>query len=74
MSGTAKHPRPVVVDLIPWDFTSPAHRERMVTQRKACGWRVEDVPGWVEKGEKGAKVLYWLVSSQPPGPRPWGAR
>jgi hypothetical protein len=69
MTHTTKTSRPVVIDLIPWDFTSPAHRERMLAQRKACGWGVEDVPGWVEKGEKGAKVLYWLVSSQLQGPR-----
>lgn len=48
--------------LVPWDPESKDHYDRMVEQRKACGWRVAEVPAWKEKQPKGIKMLYWVVS------------
>ncbi|TVY44296.1 hypothetical protein LSUB1_G001334 [Lachnellula subtilissima] len=47
--------------LIPWDPTSPGHVERMVQQRIACGWSVEDVEGWRGRQEIGTLNLQWIV-------------
>ena len=52
------------VALIPWDPDSPAHQERLRLQRKACGWKYEQV--WIDRWSKlqkeGKIALQWLVS------------
>lgn len=51
------------IDLVPWDYDSPAHVERMYIQRLACGWRSEEVhTKWVELSRAKKKTLYWVVS------------
>lgn len=51
------------VDLIPWDYDSDKHVERMYQQRLACGWRSDEVrEKWVGLGRAGRKTLYWVVS------------
>lgn len=54
-----KKPR---IDLIPWDFNSEEHQQRMYLQRLACGWRSDEIQKWVELGRAGQKTLYWIVS------------
>ncbi|KAH6683880.1 hypothetical protein B0J14DRAFT_571629 [Halenospora varia] len=56
----AKSPNPPVL-LIPWDFTSPEHVQRLVQQRIACGWDHEAVEGWKAKQESGELNLQWIV-------------
>ncbi|KAF3767624.1 hypothetical protein M406DRAFT_233774, partial [Cryphonectria parasitica EP155] len=57
--------RPSRVELIPWDYESPEHIERMYLQRLDCGWRSEEVrEKWTKLGRDGQKTLYW-VESQP---------
>lgn len=51
------------IDLIPWDFNSEEHQQRMYLQRLACGWRSDEIQRWVELGKSGQKTLYWIVSS-----------
>lgn len=54
------------VDLIPWDYDSDEHIERMYQQRLACGWRSDEVrEKWVGLGRAGRKTLYWVVSRPP---------
>ncbi|KAL1864201.1 hypothetical protein Daus18300_007798 [Diaporthe australafricana] len=52
------------IDLIPWDFTSEEHQQRMYLQRLACGWRSEEIQKWVELGRAGNKTLYWIVLAE----------
>lgn len=49
--------------LIPWDPDSPAHVDRMVQQRLACGWHAGDVEAWAALQREGKKGLHWIVSS-----------
>lgn len=49
------------IDLVPWDFISEEHQQRMYLQRVACGWRSDEVQRWVELGKAGQKTLYWVV-------------
>lgn len=49
------------VHLIPWDFNSEEHQQRMYLQRVACGWRSDEIQRWVELGKSGQKTLYWIV-------------
>ncbi|KAH7403706.1 hypothetical protein BKA64DRAFT_722394 [Cadophora sp. MPI-SDFR-AT-0126] len=49
------------VQLIPWDFTSSEHVERLVQQRIACGWDFEAVESWKLKQERGEFNLQWIV-------------
>lgn len=49
------------IDLIPWDFDSEQHQQRMYLQRLACGWRSDEIQKWVELGRAGKKTLYWIV-------------
>ncbi|KAK7748607.1 hypothetical protein SLS53_000627 [Cytospora paraplurivora] len=49
------------VELVPWDFDSQEHQERMYLQRLACGWRSEEVQKWAELGRAATKTLYWIV-------------
>lgn len=51
------------IDLIPWDFNSEEHQQRMYLQRLACGWRSDEIQKWAELGRAGKKTLYWIVSS-----------
>ncbi|KAL2066882.1 hypothetical protein VTL71DRAFT_1306 [Oculimacula yallundae] len=51
------------VQLIPWDFASSEHVERLVQQRIACGWDSEAVEGWRSKQESGNFNLQWIVLS-----------
>ncbi|KAG4443416.1 hypothetical protein IFR05_001095 [Cadophora sp. M221] len=51
------------VQLIPWDFTSLEHVERLVQQRIACGWDSEAVESWIPKQEIGNFNLQWIVGS-----------
>ncbi|ROW14594.1 hypothetical protein VPNG_03282 [Cytospora leucostoma] len=53
------------VELVPWDFDSQEHQERMYLQRLACGWRSEEVQKWVELGRAATKTLYWIVCISP---------
>lgn len=53
------------VELVPWDFDSQEHQERMYLQRLACGWRSEEVQGWAELGRATTKTLYWIVCTSP---------
>ncbi|POS81129.1 hypothetical protein DHEL01_v200496 [Diaporthe helianthi] len=52
------------VDLIPWDFDSEEHQQRMYLQRVACGWRSDEVQRWVELGKAGQKTLYWILLAE----------
>ncbi|EOO03140.1 hypothetical protein UCRPA7_1377 [Phaeoacremonium minimum UCRPA7] len=51
------------VTLIPWDYESEQHAERMVAQRIACGWRSDEVELWRDLGRKGIKEYYWIEAS-----------
>lgn len=53
------------VQLIPWDFTSPEHAERLLQQRIVCGWDYAAVESWKPKQEAGNFNLQWIVSSHP---------
>ncbi|KAJ4418977.1 hypothetical protein N0V82_005202 [Gnomoniopsis sp. IMI 355080] len=56
---TARNAR---IDLVPWDYDSSEHVERMYLQRLACGWRSEEVrEKWTGLGRQGHKTLYWVV-------------
>ncbi|KAI0171765.1 hypothetical protein GGR52DRAFT_547524 [Hypoxylon sp. FL1284] len=61
MTMASKHASKI--ELIPWDHTSPEHVQRMYDQRVACGWRVNEVPSWVESAKKGGKIFYWALLS-----------
>jgi hypothetical protein len=50
------------VYLIPWDQNNQGHYDRMYTQRIACGWRQDDVPGWKKLQTEGGMMMYWIVS------------
>ncbi|CZS91151.1 uncharacterized protein RCO7_01467 [Rhynchosporium graminicola] len=52
------------VQLVPWDFTSSEHVERLLEQRIACGWDSEAVEGWRIKQKSGAFNLQWIVISE----------
>ncbi|KAI3402098.1 hypothetical protein diail_27 [Diaporthe ilicicola] len=52
------------IDLVPWDFTSEEHQQRMYLQRLACGWRSDEIQRWVELGRAGDKTLYWIVLAE----------
>lgn len=52
----------IPVVLIPWDFASPDHVDRMFNQRKACGRGSEEVESWRRQQDVGALCLYWIVS------------
>ena len=54
------------IDLVPWDYTSAEHIERMVIQREACGYKAEDVGAWAEEGKMGTRMLYWIVTAPLP--------
>ncbi|KAH7304887.1 hypothetical protein BKA65DRAFT_610885 [Rhexocercosporidium sp. MPI-PUGE-AT-0058] len=51
------------VQLIPWDFTSREHVDRLIQQRIACGWDSESVESWRSKQESGNFNLQWIVLS-----------
>ncbi|KAI0598328.1 hypothetical protein F4775DRAFT_556360 [Biscogniauxia sp. FL1348] len=51
------------VELIPWDHSNPEHVERMYDQRVACGWRSDEVPGWVDSAKRGGRLFYWILFS-----------
>ncbi|KAG4419632.1 hypothetical protein IFR04_007229 [Cadophora malorum] len=51
------------VKLVPWDFTSPEHVERLIQQRIHCGWDSERVESWRPKQESGEFNLQWIVLS-----------
>lgn len=59
------------IDLIPWDFPSEEHQQRMYLQRLACGWRSDEIQKWVELGKAGQKTLYWIVSGLLPYDKVW---
>lgn len=50
------------VDLIAWDPESPAHAERMVQHRIACGWKQDYIEGWRVLQREGKMGLQWVVS------------
>lgn len=50
------------VDLIAWDPESPAHAERMVQHRIACGWKQDYIEGWRILQREGKMGLQWVVS------------
>ncbi|KAG8166571.1 hypothetical protein KVR01_002260 [Diaporthe batatas] len=52
------------IDLIPWDFSSEEHQQRMYLQRVACGWRSDEIQRWVELGKAGQKTLYWVLLAE----------
>jgi len=51
--------------LIPWDFTSPEHFQRLIDQRKTCGWDYEGLEAWKAIQESGKFNLQWIVSVFP---------
>ncbi|KAI9740026.1 MAG: hypothetical protein M1818_004777 [Claussenomyces sp. TS43310] len=57
-----KSSKPQVL-LVPWDPASPAHVQRLVQQRIACGWDHEAVEGWKAGQESGKSNLQWIVST-----------
>ena len=61
--GMASKPR---VQLIPWDFTSPEHFQRLQLQRIACGWDYEGLEAWKAIQESGKFNLQWIVSMASP--------
>jgi len=52
---------PAQINLIPWDPDSPAHIERMIEQRIACGWRSEEVDLWRQPQREGKVNIQWVV-------------
>lgn len=57
-----KGPVKTKVDLIAWDPESPAHAERMVQHRIACGWKQDYIEGWKVLQKEGKMALQWVVS------------
>lgn len=57
-----KRPARAKVDLIAWDPESPAHAERMVQHRIACGWKQDYIEGWRVLQREGKMGLHWVVS------------
>lgn len=58
---TARKPR---VELVPWNYASSEHVERMYLQRLGCGWRSDEVhEKWTSLGREGQKTMYWVVST-----------
>ena len=48
--------------LIPWDYDSAAHFQRVVDQRHVCGWGANDVENWKAPQATGEYNLQWIVS------------
>ncbi|KFZ00091.1 hypothetical protein V500_01179 [Pseudogymnoascus sp. VKM F-4518 (FW-2643)] len=59
-----KTPSRAKVDLIAWDPESPAHAERMVQHRIACGWKQDYIEGWRVLQREGKMGLQWVVLSE----------
>ncbi|RDL42511.1 Uncharacterized protein BP5553_02490 [Venustampulla echinocandica] len=59
-----KAPARAKVNLIAWDPESPAHAERMVQQRVACGWKQDYIEQWRVLQRKGKMALQWVVLSE----------
>ncbi|KFX99146.1 hypothetical protein V490_01922 [Pseudogymnoascus sp. VKM F-3557] len=59
-----KAPAKTKVDLIAWDPESPAHAERMVQHRIACGWKQDYIEGWKVLQKEGKMALQWVVLSE----------
>lgn len=55
------------VELIPWDYSSDAHVQRMYDQRVACGWRSEEVDHWKRSQACGLRCFYWIVGYESRG-------
>lgn len=51
---------------MPWDPTSEKHYERMLLQRRSCGWAEDEVPAWKTESLAGRKFMFWLVSEAHP--------
>lgn len=49
------------IELVPWDFDSREHTERMYSQRVGCGWRSDEVEDWIRLCRAGTKSMYWAV-------------
>lgn len=49
------------IELVPWDFESKEHTERMFDQRVSCGWRSDEVEEWTRLCRAGTKCMYWAV-------------
>ncbi|OAA66667.1 Acyl-CoA N-acyltransferase [Niveomyces insectorum RCEF 264] len=50
------------VNLIPWDFESPQHAERLIEQRVCCGYNADKVAGaWRDAQRAGSSCLYWIT-------------
>ncbi|OBT59648.1 hypothetical protein VE04_00151 [Pseudogymnoascus sp. 24MN13] len=62
--STVKTPVRAKVDLIAWDPDSPAHTERMVQHRIACGWKQDYIEGWRGLQREGKMGLQWVVLSE----------
>ncbi|KAH7117282.1 hypothetical protein B0J13DRAFT_571188 [Dactylonectria estremocensis] len=61
---TLEMPKPKV-NIIPWDPTSQPHIDRMVEQRRQCGWHEKRVPvEWRDAHLAGTKCVYWIVFEQ----------
>ncbi|TPX11973.1 uncharacterized protein E0L32_007276 [Thyridium curvatum] len=48
------------IDLIPWDHDSAEHHARLLAQRKACGWRTDEMDEWGRLSREGSKTFYWI--------------
>jgi len=59
-SGKARK-APAQIELIPWDPDCPAHVERMIEQRIACGWRSDEVELWQQQQRDGKVNIQWVV-------------
>lgn len=50
------------IQLVPWDFNSVDHRDRLFQQRVACGFGSESVERWERECRAGTSAMYWIVS------------
>lgn len=62
-AGEAPKRQRLSVTLVPWDPDSPAHVDRLIKQRIACGWKQEYVEKWRDQHREGKIGLHWIVSN-----------
>jgi hypothetical protein len=58
-------PTPPRIRLIPWDADSEEHIQRMIQQRRTCGWKQDAVRSWVPLQNRGDMALHWIVRPLP---------
>ncbi|KFY10807.1 hypothetical protein V492_04840 [Pseudogymnoascus sp. VKM F-4246] len=57
----ADKPEKPNITLIPWDFESEEHRQRLYVQRIACGWKADKISKWAIRQQEGTMSLHWVV-------------